>query len=204
MDPFRGDGPIGGFDEGADEVHAGGTGGLPTSATATAVAYPATQANPTAPAYLPAQPYPAPPAYSEHCNAWTMGHGPAGFAVAASQGHGGGSSSSTPMYAFRAMDLNATTRWPQMPSYVAFINSGQPMHGMPPPFLIPGPSSSSGPMPGFLGRPGVPAPAFNYGVPSGTTSGEGSAPPSQGCRTQRGTGYLQPIAGDSTPAVATV
>jgi hypothetical protein len=132
------------------------------------------------------------------------GHGPSGFAVAASQGHGGGSSSSTPMYAFRAMDLNAATGWPQMPSYAAFINSGQLMHGMPPPFLIPGPSSSSDPMPGFLGPPGVPAPAFNCGVPSATAGGEGSAPPFQGRRTQRGTGYLQPIAGDSTPAVATV
>jgi hypothetical protein len=101
-----------------------------------------------------------------------MGHGSAGFDPAASQGHGG-RSSSTPMYAFRAMDLNAATGWPQMPSYAAFINSGQPMHGMPPPFLIAGPSSSSGPMPRFLGPPGVPAPAFNYGVPSGTVGGEG-------------------------------
>jgi hypothetical protein len=41
MDPFRGDGPTGGCDEGADEVHAGGAGGLPTSATATAQPYPA-------------------------------------------------------------------------------------------------------------------------------------------------------------------
>jgi hypothetical protein len=75
---------------------------------------------------------------------------------------------------------------------------------MPPPFLIPGPSSSSGAMPGFVGTPSVPGPAFNYGVPSPTAGGEGSAGPAHRRRTERGPAYFQPIGGDGQPAVTTV